>query len=68
MKVIPLHDRVLLRRLEEKEVVKGKVPFYTYNTQDEFYRCPGCGKVFWPGSHYKAMLRRLKSLKERLGS
>lgn len=25
MKVIPLHDRVLLRRLEEKEVVKGGI-------------------------------------------
>jgi chaperonin GroES len=25
MKVIPLHDRVLLRRLEEKETVKGGI-------------------------------------------
>jgi chaperonin GroES len=25
MKVIPLHDRVLLQRLEEKEVVKGGI-------------------------------------------
>lgn len=25
MKVIPLHDRVLLKRLEEKEVVKGGI-------------------------------------------
>ena len=25
MKVIPLHDRVLLRRLEEKEVTKGGI-------------------------------------------
>ena len=25
MKVIPLHDRVLLRRMEEKEVVKGGI-------------------------------------------
>ncbi len=25
MKVIPLHDRVLLKRLEEKETVKGGI-------------------------------------------
>ena len=25
MKVIPLHDRVLLKRLEEKEVIKGGI-------------------------------------------
>ncbi|MBN2378929.1 Mut7-C RNAse domain-containing protein [candidate division WOR-3 bacterium] len=52
-------------KLEEvdKAQVKGKVPFYTYETQEKFYRCPGCGKVFWPGSHHEAMLWKLRKLK-----
>lgn len=23
----------------------------------EFHRCPGCGRIYWPGSHYQIMLR-----------
>lgn len=51
--------------LEEvsKDDVKGKVPFFTYETQETFYRCPRCDKIFWPGSHYRAMLRKVEELK-----
>ena len=51
--------------LEEvsKYDVKGKVPFFTYETQETFYRCPRCDKIFWPGSHYRAMLRKVEELK-----
>jgi uncharacterized protein with PIN domain len=47
-----------------KDDVKDKVPFYTYQTQETFYRCPRCDKIFWPGSHHKAMLRKLGKLKK----
>lgn len=30
---------------------------------NEFHQCRACGRVYWPGSHHEAMLRRL----ERLG-
>jgi uncharacterized protein with PIN domain len=48
----------------DKTAVKGQVPFYTYQTQETFYRCPRCNKIFWPGSHHDAMLRKIKRLKE----
>jgi uncharacterized protein with PIN domain len=46
-----------------KEDVKGKVPFFTYETQEHFYRCPSCGRIFWPGSHHKAMLQKIRKLR-----
>ena len=33
------------------EEVKNKVPPYVASTQQEFWRCPGCGQVYWKGSH-----------------
>ena len=54
---------VVLQAVDKAEV-KGKVPFYTFQTQQEFSRCPRCGKIFWPGSHHAAMLRKIKGLKE----
>jgi uncharacterized protein with PIN domain len=39
--------------------VRDLVPPYTLATQGEFWRCPGCHRVFWPGSHAVGILRRL---------
>ncbi|NOZ56480.1 MAG: hypothetical protein GXO73_06795 [Calditrichaeota bacterium] len=33
------------------EDVKEEVPPYVAETQREFWRCPGCGQVYWKGSH-----------------
>jgi uncharacterized protein with PIN domain len=52
-----------LERVDKPEI-KDSVPFFTYQTQTEFYRCPECKKVFWPGSHHQAMLKKVKGLKE----
>jgi uncharacterized protein with PIN domain len=39
--------------------VQERVPPYTLATQREFWRCPVCHRVFWPGSHAAGILRRL---------
>jgi len=36
----------------EKQAVWDRLPPGTRERFDEFYRCPDCGKIFWPGSHY----------------
>ncbi len=36
----------------EKETIKGKVPEYVYETQKDFVICPGCGRVYWHGTHW----------------
>lgn len=50
--------------LEEvvKEGVKSQVPPHVFKTQAEFYRCPGCGKLYWPGTHRDRMEEMLQGL------
>lgn len=47
-----------LRIIARREAV-GAVPDHVYETQAEFYQCPGCGRTYWPGSHSKHMSERL---------
>ncbi len=35
-----------------KEEIKEKVPEYVFQTQEKFKKCPGCGKIFWKGTHW----------------
>ena len=48
--------------LEERsrEQVKSLVPPYVFQTQSQFVECPACHRVYWRGTHWKAMSRRLK--------
>ncbi len=39
----------------QKERVKELVPEYTYKTQDDFYKCSGCGKIYWSATHVDSM-------------
>ncbi len=41
----------------DKEEVQNRVPRYTYQTQEKFYECPGCEKVYWSGTHKDNMLQ-----------
>lgn len=46
----------------KKEDIKDKVPCYTYMTQDRFYECPECGKIYWPGTHKNKMLQMIGNI------
>jgi uncharacterized protein len=35
------------------------VPAYVWHTQPTFRRCAGCGRVYWKGTHWPAMLARI---------
>jgi hypothetical protein len=54
-------------RLErvDKQAVLERLPRRAAERQDEFYRCEGCGKVYWKGSHYERMEN---SIREMLGN
>jgi len=43
-----------LKRVE-KESLKGRIPEYVYETQDEFATCPSCGRYYWKGTHWDKM-------------
>jgi len=48
--------------LEEKgkDKVKDMVPPYVYQTQSQFMQCPACQRIYWRGTHWQAMTKRLK--------
>jgi uncharacterized protein with PIN domain len=42
--------------------VADRVPPYVLRTQSDFRRCPGCGRVYWPGTHVDGMQEQLGQL------
>lgn len=52
------------RLLEErsKEQVKDRVPPYVFKTQEQYVECPSCHRIYWKGTHWQAMTRKLRSL------
>jgi uncharacterized protein with PIN domain len=50
-------NAILIER--EKASVKLKVPFYVFKTHDRFYSCPNCNKIYWRGTHYEDLKKRL---------
>ena len=34
-----------------RDAVAGLVPEFVFHTQKEFYECPACRRLYWPGSH-----------------
>ena len=45
-----------------RQEVFASVPDFTYETHSSFYRCPGCSRVYWPGSHKGRMIERLERM------
>jgi len=52
------------RRLEErdKEAIKDRLPPYVYLTRDRFAECPACGRLYWQGTHWQAMNRKIDAI------
>ncbi len=42
--------------------VSGLIPDYIQETHNEFHTCLKCNRIFWPGSHTKRSLERIKHL------
>ncbi len=47
-----------------KEAVRAALPPRAAAVQERFHRCTGCAKVYWEGSHYRAMQQRIAGLCE----
>jgi len=46
----------------EKAAVEALVEAKIFQLYEEFYRCTGCGHVYWQGSHVDRILRNLGAL------
>ena len=42
-----------------KEEVRDIVPPHVFQTQSEYMQCPACHRIYWKGTHWEAMHRRL---------
>jgi uncharacterized protein with PIN domain len=49
-----------------KEEVKDRVPPYVWQTQKEYVECPQCHRIYWKGTHWEAMTKRLEKLVKSL--
>ena len=45
-----------------KEAVKALVPPYAFSTQERFFGCPECGRIYWPATHHERMLAELREI------
>lgn len=49
-----------------KEDVVSEIPEATLARYDEFWKCSGCGQVYWHGSHWKRIEETLREAREGL--
>jgi uncharacterized protein with PIN domain len=48
----------LLRTVSKTDVL-DLLPPHVRKTQEIFARCPSCGRIYWPGTHYARAVARL---------
>lgn len=48
----------------EKAAVKERVPPYVYQTQQAFYTCPSCQRIYWAATHYERAQGFFKRLRD----
>ena len=46
-----------------KEKISGNLPPKVNQSQEEFYKCPECEKLYWKGTHHRKMLSFVKKIK-----
>ncbi len=49
-----------------KEDYAREIPPFVYKTLDEFHRCSSCGHIYWKGTHYESLARKLRLIQEAL--
>lgn len=44
----------------EKTCLRDRVPDYIFETHEHFQRCPKCNSIYWPGTHTKRSLEKIR--------
>jgi len=50
----------------EKEKVIGQLEPLTKIYYEQFRRCSGCGQIYWSGSHFAKLQKRIEAIRLRL--
>lgn len=56
------HCNAMLRSIG-KEEVQSRVPPYVFREHQQFSLCPRCDKVYWKGTHWQRMRRRIERIR-----
>ena len=51
-----------------KDKIVDMIPETTSTYYDEFWECPGCGQIYWRGSHWRRIEKTLKEARRALKS
>jgi uncharacterized protein with PIN domain len=44
----------------DRDQVRGRVPEHVFHHQSQFFECPRCHRLFWPGSHLPGIAKTLR--------
>jgi uncharacterized protein with PIN domain len=58
-------NRALIAR--DKGEVKTLVPAHVFETQTQYTQCPACHRIYWPGTHWQALGKKLQDLQGKCG-
>ncbi len=47
----------------DREEVRDLVPPKVFEIQKEFWKCPSCSRIYWRGTHWNDMMRRISNLR-----
>jgi uncharacterized protein with PIN domain len=50
-----------------KEEVQNRVPTHVFETQTQYMECPACHRIYWRGTHWQAMAKKLQDLQRNDG-
>jgi hypothetical protein len=56
---------LIVEEVKDKAEIQGQVPDYIFTNHDCYYRCPGCQRIYWQGSHWEELDNFIKELKKR---
>ena len=67
---LDFHDGLFTRCMEcnhllenrSLDEVKDRIPPYVFKTQDEYMECPACNRIYWKGTHWQAMIDKMRKL------
>lgn len=52
----------LLDAIDRAKAETAGVPSPVVQRHAKFWRCPGCGQLYWPGSHYERIMDKIGEL------
>ena len=50
-----------------KQEIQDRVPPYVFKTQNQYVECPNCHHIYWRGTHWQAMTKKLDQFEKCQG-